>query len=199
MTTRVRSRLFHKLLHKEIAFYDMEENSTGALTSRLSTDAALVKASLSDRVGLGVMNLTTGVVGLAIAFYRGWKLALVLLALFPVMGLAGVLQFAAMSGFSRADSDAMANSSQLLAESIGGVRTVSSFGIRMNIVNLYKKMLEGPAEIGVRKGVVGGLGFGFSQAVMFWTYGAAFYYGGYLIDIGEYDFNQMFAGELFHN
>ena len=43
LTTRLRVQLFKVLLHKEVGWYDDEENTTGALTTLLSVDANNVK------------------------------------------------------------------------------------------------------------------------------------------------------------
>jgi len=97
-----------------------------------------------------------------------------------------------MSGFTRQDDEAMAGAGQILSESISGIRTVTAFGTREKVIELYAENLEVPKKLGVRKGLVGGLGFGVSNAVIFLVYALAFYYGGILIGKGEYTFEQMF-------
>ena len=194
MTTRVRAALFQALLIQEVGYYDLKENSVGAVTGKLSSDAAMVKAGLSDRLGLTVQNLFTLVAGLGIAFYFGWKLTLILLSLLPLMILAGSLEMAAAAGYAKADDTLMAEANQVLSESIGGIRTVTSFNSRKRIVKLYKKLLAGPKQLGVKKGVVGGLSFGISQGILFTMYSLAIYVGGWLIEVdGEnYTFDTFF-------
>lgn len=46
----VRSALFKSLLRQDLAWYDMEENSVSALTTRLSVDAGLVQGVSKDVV-----------------------------------------------------------------------------------------------------------------------------------------------------
>ena len=43
MTERIRSRLFKAMLRQEMGWFDEEKHSTGALTTRLSEDAAQVQ------------------------------------------------------------------------------------------------------------------------------------------------------------
>lgn len=43
LTRRLRDMSFRALLRQEIGFFDSEENSTGALTSKLAEDASLVQ------------------------------------------------------------------------------------------------------------------------------------------------------------
>lgn len=194
MTTRVRAALFQALLVQEVGYYDLKENSVGAVTGKLSSDAAMVKAGLSDRLGLTVQNLFTLVCGLGIAFYFGWKLTLILLALLPLMIIAGALEMAMASGYAKADDSLMAEANQLLSESIGGIRTVTSFNSRQRIVGFYTALLAGPKRLAVKKGVVGGLGFGISQGILFTMYSLAIYVGGWLIEVdsANYTFDTFF-------
>ena len=43
LTTRLRAMAFSSLLRQEIGYFDMPNHSTGALSSRLSTDASAVQ------------------------------------------------------------------------------------------------------------------------------------------------------------
>lgn len=51
MSRRLRVMAFDAMLHKDMAFHDQEENSTGALATKLATDATLVnvRQALSSR------------------------------------------------------------------------------------------------------------------------------------------------------
>ena len=43
LTERLRSMMFRALLRQEVAYFDDEKNSTGALCTRLSTEASIVQ------------------------------------------------------------------------------------------------------------------------------------------------------------
>jgi len=55
-------------MYQEVGWFDMEHNATGRLTARLSTDAALVRATTGERVGLAIQNVVSLGLGLGIAF-----------------------------------------------------------------------------------------------------------------------------------
>ena len=62
-TRRLRSRIFKAFMKQEIAFYDEEENNTGALTSMLALDAKNVNEIISKIVGEVSSIISTGVTG----------------------------------------------------------------------------------------------------------------------------------------
>ncbi|GBG24499.1 ABC transporter B family member 3 [Hondaea fermentalgiana] len=191
MTLRIRSSLFESMLKQDIGFFDAKKNSVGALAARLSTDAALVKASLADRAALTVQNLVTIALTFALAFSYTWRLTLVLLALFPLLVIGGGLQFAVMTTFAKQDEAALAEAGQVLQESISGIRTVTAFSLRKRVVSLYDSFLDGPTRLAVRKGLLAGLGMGFSQGVIFCIYGIAFYYTAVLIETQGFVFSEL--------
>jgi hypothetical protein len=44
---------------QELGWFDREENASGALSSRLSTDTAAIRGALGDQLSLLVQNLVT--------------------------------------------------------------------------------------------------------------------------------------------
>lgn len=73
---------------------------SGAIATRLSADAAAVRGLVGDSLALVVQNSATVAAGLAIAMAANWRLALIILALIPLVGLQGSLQMKFLAGFS---------------------------------------------------------------------------------------------------
>ncbi|PNX93309.1 ABC transporter B family member, partial [Trifolium pratense] len=82
---RIRKMCFEKVVHMEVSWFDESEHSSGAIGARLSTDAASIRALVGDALGLLVENIATAITGLVIAFVASWQLALVILALVPLL------------------------------------------------------------------------------------------------------------------
>lgn len=97
---RMRVMCFEKIIHMEVGWFDEAEHSSAALGSRLSTDAASIRALVGDALGLLVQNVASAVVGLVIAFEANWQLALIILVLLPLLALNGYLQLKFIQGFS---------------------------------------------------------------------------------------------------
>jgi ATP-binding cassette subfamily B (MDR/TAP) protein 1 len=62
----------------------------GRLATRLSGDAALVKATTGEKLGLSVQNAAAIAAAMIIAFIATWRLALVLVAVAPLLILSGM-------------------------------------------------------------------------------------------------------------
>ncbi|KAM9973614.1 hypothetical protein ACTFIW_010724 [Dictyostelium discoideum] len=190
LTFNLRRLSFESIMRQDIGWFDLTENSTGRLTANLATEATLVQGMTSQRLGLLIQNIVTIVAGLVIAFISGWKLTLVVLACVPVIGFAGKVEMDFFQGFSQKGKEAYAECGQVASEAIGGIRTVSSFTCENKILEKFRQCLQKPIQMSFRKSNVSGLSFGFSQCTLFFIYTLTYWYGGKLVDSGEWPAKQ---------
>ncbi|XP_077218913.1 ABC transporter B family member 11-like [Tasmannia lanceolata] len=189
---RIRSKSFEKVVNMEIGWFDDSENSSGAIGARLSADAATVRSLVGDTLALIVQNIASLVAGLVIAFTATWQLALIILAMVPLLGLSGWAQMRFMRGFS-ADAKIMyEEASQVANDAVGSIRTVASFCAEEKVMELYRKKCEGPMKTGIKQGLISGIGFGFSFFFLFCVYATSFYAGARLVEDGKTTFAKVF-------
>ncbi|XP_038883131.1 ABC transporter B family member 9-like [Benincasa hispida] len=189
---RIRSLTFEKIVHQQISYFDDPANTSGAIGARLSTDAATVRGLVGDALALVVQNIATITAGLIIAFSANWILALVILAVSPLLLIQGYLQTKFTKGFS-ADAKVMyEEASQVANDAVGSIRTVASFCSEKKVMDLYGKKCEDPVKNGVRLGLVSGAGFGFSFFALFCTNAFCFYIGSILVKHGKATFPEVF-------
>ena len=82
--------------------------------------------------------------------------------------------------------------SQLATDAVGGIRTVAALCAEKNVMEMYDKKCESPIREGIREGVVGGLGFGFSFLVFYFVYALCFYVGAHFVQHGIATFPEVF-------
>lgn len=75
-----------------MGWFDKDENTSGSLTARLSSDAPTVRGATGDVLGIVVQNLATLAAGFGIAFAFGWEMTLVVLATLPLLGFSSYMQ-----------------------------------------------------------------------------------------------------------
>ncbi|XP_058095200.1 ABC transporter B family member 9-like isoform X2 [Magnolia sinica] len=189
---RIRSLSFKRVVHQEISWFDDPMNSSGAIGARLSVDASTVRSLVGDALALIVQNLATIIAGLLIALITNWRLALIILVLIPLVGLQGFAQMKFMRGFSADAKVKYEEASQVANDAVGSIRTVASFCAEQKVMDLYMKKCDAPMKNGVRLGIVSGLGFGFSNFVLFCTYALCFYAGARFVQEGKATFGQVF-------
>ncbi|XP_048755888.2 ATP-dependent translocase ABCB1-like isoform X2 [Ostrea edulis] len=192
LTMRLRQNSFRALLRQDMEYFDDPKNTTGALTTRLATEAAEVQGASGAQLGSMFQNLANIGTGVIIGFVYGWQLTLVILAFIPIIGIAGVLQMKLLEGVTGQNKEALEEAGKTATEAIENIRTVASLCQEETMVNLYKAQLATPYKTALRKSHFTGIAFAASTAVMFFAYATAFYFGAYMIEKNEMTFTDVF-------
>ncbi|KAM3581172.1 hypothetical protein VKS41_006610 [Umbelopsis sp. WA50703] len=183
-TRRIRKMYVHSILRQDMGWFDQAEE--GSLTTRLAADTNLIQDGISEKFGIFVQCCSQFISGFVIAFVKGWRLALVLLAAMPVMGACGIFIGIYITKFTGMGQDAYADGGAIVEQAISGIRTVSTFSLQKRFLDRYKAELKKAFLVGRKKGIVLGVGFGSFMFILFATYGLAFWYG-YTLVINHVD------------
>jgi ATP-binding cassette, subfamily B (MDR/TAP), member 1 len=86
---RVRNQAFRAMLNQDISFFDKKENTSGALTTFLSNEAAQVALMSGVTLGTILIITTTLIASVTLALSFAWKLALVCITVMPIIVACG--------------------------------------------------------------------------------------------------------------
>ncbi|XP_071480566.1 ATP-dependent translocase ABCB1-like [Diadema antillarum] len=179
---KIRTAFFDAILHQEIKWFDVHKS--GELTSRLADDMIKVKEGLGDKMAISMQYAFLFLGGFAVAFWKSWELTLVLIAMTPLLVIAGGFMAYFLTEYSKREQEAYAGAGSVAEEVLSCVRTVIAFGGERKEVNRYEKELQLARDIGVKKGVMSGVGMGLTVFIMFGSYSLAFWYGPKLVADG---------------
>eukprot|EP00735_Rhodelphis_limneticus_P009656 TRINITY_DN2844_c0_g1::TRINITY_DN2844_c0_g1_i4::g.6179::m.6179 TRINITY_DN2844_c0_g1::TRINITY_DN2844_c0_g1_i4::g.6179 ORF type:complete len:1355 (+),score=423.35,sp/Q8T9W4/ABCB3_DICDI/43.86/0.0,sp/Q8T9W4/ABCB3_DICDI/40.03/2e-124,ABC_membrane/PF00664.18/1.2e-55,ABC_membrane/PF00664.18/1.4e-46,ABC_tran/PF00005.22/4.1e-35,ABC_tran/PF00005.22/1e-33,SMC_N/PF02463.14/5.3e-05,SMC_N/PF02463.14/40,SMC_N/PF02463.14/6.4e-05,AAA_21/PF13304.1/0.0079,AAA_21/PF13304.1/2.8,AAA_21/PF13304.1/0.0016,ABC_ATPase/PF09 len=191
LTMRLRQALFENVTRQEIGWFDMPSQSTGALTSALASEVSLVQGAVGGQLSIVLMNFFCIVLSMILAFIYGWEMTLLMLAIFPLMAVAGSLHIKTIGGYQHAGKAEQEAAAQIAGEAIAGIRTVQAFGNEQDIVEVYGLRMTGPMKAGYRRANLAGNAFGFAQFFMFFMYFPVFLLGAYLIRDGKYTADEV--------
>ncbi|XP_073011896.1 ABC transporter B family member 1 [Typha latifolia] len=190
LTKRVREKMLTSVLRNEIAWFDREENASARIAARLTLDAHNVRSAIGDRISVIVQNSALMLVACTAGFVLEWRLALVLIAVFPVVVAATVLQKMFMTGFSGDLEGAHAKATQIAGEAVANVRTVAAFNSEAKITQLFATNLQRPLRRCFWKGQIAGSGFGVAQFLLYASYALGLWYASWLVKHGISDFSK---------
>ena len=86
LTHRIRAKAFAAFLRQEVAYFDLQQNSSSSICNRLSSDALAVQQLIGTRLGIISENLAMLVVGLIFGALFSWQIALIFFG-FLLVGL----------------------------------------------------------------------------------------------------------------
>lgn len=185
LTRRIRLKMLEKILTFEPAWFDEEENSSGALCSRLSTEATTVKSLVADRVSLLVQTTSAVTIAMIMGLIVAWKLAIVMIAVQPLTILCFYTRKVLLSTFSAKFVKAQHNSTQIAVEAVYNHQIVTSFGSAGKVLELFDEAQDEPRMESRKKAWLAGIGMGSAQCLTFMSWALDFWFGGKLVEAGQ--------------
>ncbi|KAF0916968.1 hypothetical protein E2562_015135 [Oryza meyeriana var. granulata] len=182
---RIRNLYLKTILRQEIAFFDKYTN-TGEVVGRMSGDTVLIQDAMGEKVGKFIQLVVTFLGGFIVAFAQGWLLTLVMMATIPPLVVAGAVMSNVVAKMASLGQAAYAESSVVVEQTIGSIRTVASFTGEKQAVEKYSKSLKSAYKSGVREGLAAGLGMGTVMVLLFCGYSLGIWYGAKLILLKGY-------------
>ena len=86
---------------------------------------------------------------------------------------------------------AFEQAAHVATEAMASSRTVAAFNLQPQMAASFQVALAVPTAAGKRRALIGGMGQGFSQMTMMFTYGLCFWAGAQFIKNGWMDFEQL--------
>ncbi|KAG0477928.1 hypothetical protein HPP92_012647 [Vanilla planifolia] len=191
LTTRVRRMMLAAILSNEVGWFDEEENNSRLLAARLATDAADVKSAIAERISVILQNMTSLLTSFVVGFIIEWRVALLILATFPLIVLANFAQQLSLKGFAGDTAKAHAKASMIAGEGVSNIRTVAAFNAQEQILSLFRQELLVPQRRSLGKSQKSGCLFGLSQLALYASEALILWYGAHLVRSGASTFSRV--------
>uniref|UniRef100_A0A7E4VKT7 p-glycoprotein n=1 Tax=Panagrellus redivivus TaxID=6233 RepID=A0A7E4VKT7_PANRE len=181
LTKKLRYEAFKNLLRQDIGFYDDDRHGTGKLCTRFATDAPNVRYVFT-RLPVVMSSVVTLIGAIIIGFMYGWQLALVLLAVIPLILASGYFEMSMQFGKAMQDSQLLEEAGKVAGEAVENIRTVQGLNKQFIFHEKYVHHLQEPFKANMRHAQIYALVFAFSQSVVFFMYAIAFYLGSIFVN-----------------
>ncbi|PVU93486.1 hypothetical protein BB559_003249 [Furculomyces boomerangus] len=182
-TLRIREAYYRSVLKQDMAWFD--KTATGDLTTRISSDVSLIQEGISVKVSYMIQYLTTFFGGFIIAFIRGYKMALVILSLVPLLVLIGSLMGINVSKFTKKVQDHYAKSGAIANEVFSSMRTVMAFNGQKRELQRFDENNAKAGIYEIKKATALALGLGGIFSMIYIMYSLGFWYGAKIIRDGQ--------------
>lgn len=197
---RVRDKAFRNMLRQDIAFFDKEENSAGALTSFLSTETTHLAGMSGVTLGTILVVCTTLIAAIALSCAISYKLALVCTATIPILLACGFLRFWMLARFQDRAKKAYESSASFACEATAAIRTVASLTREADVWDHYHENLVAQGRKSLQSILRSSMLYAASQSFMLLCTALGFWYGGTLLgnnEITELHFFICFSAIIF--
>ncbi|KAI3852461.1 hypothetical protein MKX03_017750 [Papaver bracteatum] len=192
LTRRIRMIMLEKILSFETAWFDKEENSSGALCSRLSNQASMVKSLVADRMSLLLQSFSAVIAAAIISLVISWKFALVIIALQPLAIFSIYTQKVLLSSVNLSIVNAQHMSTQTAVDAVCNHRIVTSFGSVAKVLQLFDNAQDNSRMEASKKSLYAGIGMASALCASFMSWAFEYWYGGKLVDLGQIPASDVF-------
>ncbi|XP_069611814.1 ABC-type oligopeptide transporter ABCB9 isoform X1 [Ranitomeya imitator] len=183
LNIRMRNLLFRSLVSQEIAFFD--ENHTGDIISRLTSDTTTVSDVVSENVNVFLRSCVKAVGVIVFMFSLSWQLSLLTFLGFPIIVLVSRVYGRYYKKLAIEVQTALAKANSTAEETISAIKTVRSFANEETEAIVYSEKLQQVYSL-YRKDAIAYAYYvwstGFTQLVLQIS---ILYYGGHLVISGQ--------------
>ena len=186
-----RKKIVRKYLQMHISYFDITENSPGALLTRLSIDTMQLNALVMSILGTTVQCGVILILGFILGCIYEWRLTLVQYCFMPFIVAAAVLRRSMNNGSNKFGVKANVEAGGVLSECVTNTKTIYSFNFQQKAVEMYMEILEYCRKQFMRDAVIAGFFIGLGQFCMFAANASVFALSKKLILDGDIDSEDM--------
>ena len=121
----IRNAVYSHLLKLNPAYY--EKVRTGEVLSRLTTDTTLIETVVTGSISFGIRALAVAAGAIFMMFFTNWKMALMVIAMGPLILVPVILLGRMIRNLSRDGQDRLADASARAGESLSAIQTVQAY------------------------------------------------------------------------
>ncbi len=179
----MRKDVYSKLLTMPMTFFS--EKRVGELSNRISSDLSQIQDAISMTLAEFLRGIFMMVIGLGFIFWISTRLALVMLAVVPVVAILAVLFGIRIRKMARKAQDQLADSGTIVQETFHGISIVKSFTNEWYEISRYGKSIYAVVDTAIANARYRGAFISFMIFSVFGTIAFVMWYGATMIKSGE--------------
>ncbi len=145
----IRQAVFEHIIELHPSYF--EENNSGEIASRLTTDTSLLQSIIGSEISMALRSGLTASGGLVMMLVTNIKLSMVVLAVVPTVVIPLVLFGRRVKKLARASQDSIADVGSYANEMIQNIKTVQSYTQENNEKERFAGVVENAFEIAKKR------------------------------------------------
>ena len=174
ISMKIKKKVFEKYLELDMGYFDIEKNSPGALSTKLTIDSSQLDSIILEFVGGIATIISTFLISIILGMFYDWKTTLILVAFMPLI-VYGIIKKDDYKENGRESNKAMKiEAGSFLSESVVNIKTIFSFNFQTKALELYENILNSEKKNFLKDAMMQGLWLGIGLSVFNFAFGIAF-------------------------
>ena len=172
----LRAAVFDRIVRLPVPFFDGRK--TGEITSRLTSDVAVVQSTVSSSLAQALFQGISMVGGIILLIFLSPRLSLAVLTFLPIIIGGGAFFGRRLNRISTVFQDEVAKANAFADESIASIRVVKWFTAEDPAANQYDRVIRSSYDIAIRRARLRALFVPFITFTAFGTLALVLWVGG---------------------
>ena len=161
ITCNMRKNIVEKYLSLHIAYFDIDNNSPGALLTKLSIDTTQLNSIILTLVGDVLQTTGNLITGLVMGFIYDYRLTLLSLIFIPFIIFSLVMvKDSILSPTKKKDNKTDIEAGAILSECVINTKTIFSFNFQKTAVDMYLSLILSESKDYVKNALMSGFFMG---------------------------------------
>ena len=191
ISTKIKKKIFEKYLELHMGYFDIEQNSPGALSTKLSIDSSQLDSIILDFVGGILTCFSTIIISLILGAIYDWKPTLILLAFMPLIIYGIIKKDDYKENGRESDKNTKIEAGSFLSESVVNIKTIFSFNFQKKALDLYENILHNEKKNFLKDAMMQGFWIGLGLSAYNFAFGIVFKCSFIFLDNGWSNFENL--------
>ena len=174
ISMKIKRKIFEKYLELHMGFFDIKENSPGALSTKLSIDSSQLDSIILDLVGGILTTISTFLISFILGMIYDWKITLILFVFMPFIVYGTVKKEDYKENGREGDKAIKIEAGSFLSESVVNIKTIFSFNFQEKALELYENILQAEKKNFLKNAMMQGLWLGLGLSIFNFAFSIAF-------------------------
>lgn len=179
----MRRDVYTKLISMPMTFFS--EKRVGELSNRIASDLSQIQDAISFTLAEFLRGIFTLTIGLIFIFWISSKLALIMLAVVPVIAILAVVFGMRIRKMAKRAQDQLAESGTIVQETFQGISVVKSFTSEFHEISRYVKSIYAVVQTAITNARYRGAFISFMIFSVFGAIAFVMWVGANMIQTGE--------------
>ncbi|KAI1390393.1 P-loop containing nucleoside triphosphate hydrolase protein [Hypoxylon trugodes] len=193
---KLRILSFRTLMEQNVEWHSSGNRTPSSLLSVITRDGASIAAFSGSIIATTFSILVNFFVAIIVSHVFAWKIALVCLAMVPILLAAGIFQIRATSRHQERSHKAFVQAIGITVEAVNQIKTIASFSLEDETIGRYRKALKGPRKSMIKEALHTCIYLSISNSTGFFIYSLSYWWGSQLIIRGEYTQTQFYIVQV---
>ncbi|KAI0862367.1 P-loop containing nucleoside triphosphate hydrolase protein [Xylaria cubensis] len=188
----IRVLSFRSLFDQDLQWHQSESRTPSSLLSFITSDTAAIGSLTGSIIGTMFSIFVNFIGAIILSHIVAWKIAIVGLAIVPLMLGAGFMKLWIVARFDEKHGKAFEKSVGISVEAVNSIKTVAALSLEREILGTYRRSLEAPRKEVTRSIIWSNCFLALSMSISNLLYALIYWWGSKQIVSGLYTQTQFF-------